>query len=154
MAKKSEKNLKPTINNKRASFEYHFEETFEAGIMFTGTEIKSVRDARVQMQDAYCFFVKNELFISNLEISLYTEGTYNNHEPKRLRKLLLHKIELRKLKEKLKNKGFTIIPSKIFFNERNIAKIVIHLAKGKNTFDKRETLKEKDAKREIDRTRD
>jgi SsrA-binding protein len=142
--KKKDKNLKPTINNRRASFEYHFEESFEAGIVLTGVEVKSIRESRVQMQDSFCYFIKNELFISNLEITNTSITSVKTIDTKRLRKLLLHKSELKRLKDKL-GKGYTIIPSKIFFNDRNIAKVIINLAKGKTQYDKREALKERDA---------
>lgn len=151
MAKKKEINYQPTIKNKRAEHEYFLLEKYTAGIVLTGTEIKSVRLSKVQLQDSYCFFQSEELFIRNLMISEYDSGNIYNHEPKRNRKLLLTKKELKKIKSKSDEKGFTIIPVKIFFNERNIAKLEIALAKGKQFFDKRETLKEKDQKRSMQR---
>jgi len=154
MAKKKDKkqNLSPTIQNRRAAHDYHFLETFEAGIVLTGTEIKSVRESRLQMHDAFCFFHNSELYIKNMEISKYTEGSFYNHDEKRLRKLLLKKQELKRLKLELKEQRLTIVPVTLFFNDRGIAKLTIALAMGKKLYDKRETLKKKDAQREIDRS--
>ncbi|OIP04185.1 MAG: SsrA-binding protein [Bacteroidetes bacterium CG2_30_32_10] len=142
---------KVQIKNKRASFEYFFIEKYIAGIQLTGTEIKSLREGKANITDAYCSFTNNELFVRNMHISEYTYGTYLNHPPKRERKLLLNKRELHKLLNKLKEQGITIIPTFLFINERGFAKLEIALAKGKKLYDKRETLKTKDAKREIDR---
>jgi SsrA-binding protein len=139
------------IANRRAGFEYFFLEKYEAGLVLTGTEIKSIREGKVNIQDAYCLFLGNELFIRNLHISVYTDGTHYNHEPLRDRKLLLTRRELRKLVEKLKDQGLTIIPIRIFSSPRGLAKIEIALAKGKKLYDKRDTIKERDAKRESDR---
>ena len=137
-----------TIRNKKASFEYHFLSSYKAGIMLTGTEVKSIREGKASLNDAFCIFMNDELWIKNLHISEYKQGSYNNHEPKRLRKLLLNKSELYKIQSKIKEKGITIIPIQIFFNERGIAKIEIALAKGKKMFDKREDIKKKDVERE------
>ena len=142
---------KVQIKNKRASFEYFFIEKYIAGIQLTGTEIKSLREGKANITDAYCSFTNNELFVRNMHISEYTYGTYLNHPPKRERKLLLNKRELHKLLNKLKEQGITIIPTFLFINERGFAKIEIALAKGKKLYDKRETMKTKDAKREIER---
>lgn len=131
-------------------FNYHLIDTYKAGAVLYGTEVKSIRDGKVNMSDSYCFFKDGELWIKNLHIAEYAFGTYNNHVPLRQRKLLLHKRELEKLHAKIKERGFTIIPYKIYFNERNICKIDICLAKGKKTFDKRETLKAKDEKRDME----
>jgi len=139
------------IRNRRASFEYFFVETFTAGIMLTGTEIKSVRQNKVNMGDAYCLFLGEELYVRQLHISPYTEGTYNNHEPLRDRKLLLQKRELRRLVSKLTDQGLTIIPTRLFVNDRGFAKLEIALAKGKKLYDKRETIKERDVSREMSR---
>ena len=141
------------ILNRRAKFEYAFIETFSAGISLTGTEIKSVRQAKVNLQDSYCLFLNDELFIRNMNISTYTDGTYLNHQPLRDRKLLLTKRELRRLSEKLKDQGLTIIPTRLFTNERGFAKIDIALAKGKKLYDKRESIKERDVEREMSRDR-
>ncbi len=142
---------KINIKNKKASFEYFLLERFIAGIVLTGTEIKSIRRGKVSIAEAYCVFVKDELFIRNMHIAEYEYGTYNNHEPKRDRKLLLTRKELKKLKAKLDEKGLTLIPTFMFINDKGLAKIEIALAKGKKLFDKRDTLKQKDFKREIER---
>lgn len=142
---------KINIKNKRASFEYFLIERFVAGIQLQGTEIKSIRYGKANLSDSYCVFIDHELFVRNLHISEYALGTHYNHVVKRDRKLLLSKKELRKLKIKLDEKGFTIIPTSLFINDRGLAKIEIALAKGKHTFDKRETIKQKDIQRDIDR---
>ncbi|MBX2951495.1 MAG: SsrA-binding protein SmpB [Leadbetterella sp.] len=145
--------LQKTVNirNKKASFEYFFLEEYAAGMVLTGTEIKSVREGKVSMADAYCFFNKGELYVKNLNISRYENGTYFNHDPLRERKLLLTRRELRKLENKLTDKGLTIIPTRIFINDAGLAKMEIALAKGKKLYDKRDSIKEKDMKREQDR---
>jgi SsrA-binding protein len=140
------------IKNKVASFEYFLLEEYVAGIVLTGTEIKSVRESKVSLAEAYCTFVQEELFIRNMHIAEYKYGTYANHEPKRDRKLLLNRKELRKIFTKTKEKGLTIIPVKLFVNDKGLAKVVIAVAKGKKLYDKRETLKTKDLKREMDRS--
>jgi SsrA-binding protein len=140
------------IKNKKASFEYHFLNTYKAGIILSGTEVKSIREGKANLTDSFCVFVDGELYVKNLHISEYKQGSYNNHEPKRMRKLLLEKIELRKILSKLKDKGTTIIPIQLFFNERGYAKLEIALAKGKKIYDKRESLKEKDVRRQMQRT--
>jgi SsrA-binding protein len=127
---------------------------FTAGIQLTGTEIKSIREGKANIADAYCTFKGDELFVINMHIAEYSFGTYNNHEPKRDRKLLLTKRELHKMQAKVKEKGFTIIPTLLFINEKGLAKLTISLARGKHYYDKRESLKQKDVKREIDRSRD
>jgi SsrA-binding protein len=139
------------IKNKKARFEYELLENFTAGIVLTGTEIKSIRNGKASIMEAYCVLVKNEIFIRNMYIAEYENGSYNNHNPKRDRKLLLQKKELKKLQRKLKDKGLTVIPSLLFINETNLAKIKIHLAKGKKIHDKRHDLKDKDTKRDMDR---
>jgi len=141
------------IKNKKASFEYFLLEKFTAGIQLTGTEIKSIRESKASIAEAYCLFVNNELYIRNMHISEYTYGTYNNHEPRRDRKLLLTKRELRKLNIKLKEQGTTIVPTLMFINDKGFAKLEIALAKGKKLYDKRETIKGKDVQREMDRER-
>lgn len=140
-----------SIRNKKASFEFSFIDTYVAGIVLTGTEIKSIRQSKVNFQDAYCIFNDEELFVKNMHISKYDEGTHYNHEPLRDRKLLLQKKELRKLLDKSEEKGLTIIPIKLFLNDRGLAKLEIALAKGKKLYDKREDIKEKDIKREMAR---
>jgi len=139
------------IKNKKAGFEYFLLEKYNAGIQLMGTEIKSIRLGQANIIDAYCVFVNNELFVKNMNITEYEYGTHYNHEPKRDRKLLLSKRELKKLNNKLKDQGLTIVPTLLFINEKGFAKLEIALAKGKKLYDKRETLKEKDTKREMDR---
>ncbi|MBS4058142.1 MAG: SsrA-binding protein SmpB [Bacteroidetes bacterium] len=139
------------IKNKRASFEFFLVEKLVAGIVLTGTEIKSIREGKANLSDSYCTFKNHELFVQALHISEYTYGTYNNHEPKRERKLLLNFRELKKLAVKVKEKGYTIVPVSLFINDRGLAKLEIALAKGKHHYDKREDLKKKDSKREMDR---
>ncbi len=139
------------IKNKKARFEYTFIETFTAGIQLTGTEIKSIRDSKVSIAEAYCHFKKGELFVKGMHIAEYDPGSYNNHEPLRERKLLLNKRELAKLLKKLKNKGLTVVPIRLFINEKGYAKLDIALAQGRKTHDKRDSLKEKDVQRDIDR---
>lgn len=143
-----------SIKNKKAAFEYFFLEEFDAGIQLTGTEIKSIREGKASFVDSFCVFVNGELFVKNLHISEYSLGTHYNHEPKRDRKLLLTARELRKLESKTREKGLTIIPYLLYINEKGFAKLKIALAKGKHSYDKRDTLKQKDVKREIDRHRD
>jgi SsrA-binding protein len=145
------KEYQPTIRNKKASFEYNFLSTYKAGIMLTGTEVKAIREGKATLNDAYCIFQNEELWIKNMHISEYNQGSYNNHEAKRLRKLLLNKSELVKIKSKMKEKGNTIIPIQLFFNERGIAKIEIAVARGKKMFDKREDIKKRDVEREMKR---
>jgi SsrA-binding protein len=140
-----------TILNKRATFEYSILEKYVAGIQLQGTEIKSIRLGKANITDAYCTFVSGELVVRNMEISVYDSGTYYNHSPKRDRKLLLNKSEIQKLSNKLKDKGLTIIPLKLFINERGLAKLEIALAKGKKLYDKRADIKERDIKRELSR---
>jgi len=140
------------IKNKRAAHEYFLLQEFTAGIQLLGTEIKSIREGKATLADSYCTFKGDELFVMQMHISEYSYGTYNNHEPKRDRKLLLNKRELKKLLAKVKEKGFTIIPTLLFINEKGLAKLTIALAKGKHHYDKRETLKKKDVQREMDRS--
>ncbi len=142
---------KINIKNKRASFEYEFLETFTAGIVLTGTEIKSIRAGKASIIEGYCFIKDGELFIKNMYIAEYEQGTYNNHNPKRDRKLLLNRHEIDKLEKKKKDVGLTIIPIKLFLSKNGFAKLDIALAKGKKLHDKREDLKAKDDKRAMDR---
>jgi len=139
------------IKNKKASFEYQLLEKFVAGIILTGSEIKSIRDGKVSLQEAYCDFRGNELFVRQMNIAMYKQASYLNHEPTRERKLLLNKRELKKLKKKLDEKGLTIVPVRMFINDRGLAKIEIALGKGKKLYDKRQSIKDKDQKRDIDR---
>lgn len=139
------------IKNKKASFEYAFIDKYIAGIQLTGTEIKSIREGKSNINDAFCVFLRNELFIRNMHIAHYFNGTYNNVEEKRDRKLLLNKHELEKLQGKLKDQGLTIIPLRLFITEKGYAKLEIALAKGKKLFDKREDIKKRDTEREVSR---
>lgn len=147
--KKSRFTNKVNIRNKRASYEYEFIDKYVAGIMLKGTEIKSIREGKVNLADGYCVFLKDELFVKNIHISPYKQGTHFNHEPTRERKLLLHKRELHKLKQKSEEKGLSIVPIKLFTNVRGLAKLEIALARGKKLYDKRQSIKEKDLKREL-----
>ncbi len=141
------------IKNKKALFDYEIIEEFVAGIVLVGTEIKALRLGKASMTDCYCYFdQKGELYIRGLNISEYDWGTYNNHIPRRDRKLLLNRRELNKLKRALQDKGLTIAGLKLFINERGLAKVKIGLARGRKSYDKREYIKEKDAKREMDRS--
>jgi SsrA-binding protein len=140
-----------TMNNRQAYFNFHIEEKYEAGIVLLGTEVKSLREGKVSFNDAFCFFSKGELWIRGLYIAEYSHGTANNHVPVHDRKLLLTKRELKKLDAKMKEKGFTIVPLKIFFNEKNFVKVEIGLARGKKLHDKRETIRERDTEREMKR---
>ena len=140
-----------TIKNKRATFDYEFIDTYTAGIVLTGTEIKSIRLGKASLVDTYCFFSRGELWVKGMHIAEYFYGSYNNHIARRDRKLLLSKKELRKLERATKETGFTIVPARMYINEKGLAKVVIALAKGKKQYDKRESLKEKDDKREMDR---
>jgi len=144
---------KINIKNRKAKFEYEFLETFTAGIQLSGTEIKSIRAGKANIADGYCFFYNDELFVKNVFIAEYEKGTYNNHEPRRVRKLLLNRSELDKLIKKKKDVGLTIVPVSLFINNKGFAKLEIALAKGKKLHDKRETLKAKDTKRELDRAK-
>ena len=139
------------IRNKRASFEYEFIEKFVAGIQLFGTEIKSIRAGKASLVDSYCYFTRNELYVVGMHISEYKFGSYYNHEEKRERKLLLNRKELNKLDRKTKESGLTIVPIRLFINDRGFAKMEIALCRGKKHYDKRESLKQKDHKREIDR---
>ncbi len=139
------------IKNKRASFDYELIEKHVAGIVLTGTEIKSIRLGKASLVDTFCYFSKNELWLENMNRSEYFYGSYNNHASRRDRKLLLQKKELAKLQRQVKESGLTIVPVRLFINDKGYAKVVIALAKGKKQYDKRETIKERDDKRYIDR---
>ena len=144
------KNTKPSqieIKNRKADYQYFLLTSYTAGIVLTGTEIKSIRAGKANITDAYCSFIQNELWVHNMHISEYANGSYNNHQPKRDRKLLLTKKEMRKLLSKLNERGFTIVPTLLWINENGYAKLDISLAKGKKLYDKRESIKEKDERR-------
>lgn len=140
-----------SIRNKKAFFEYEILETFVAGIQLVGTEIKSIRSGKASLVDSFCQFHMGELYVKNMHISEYDFGNINNHIAKRDRKLLLQKRELDKLAKKMKESGLTIVPLKLFIIERGFAKLEIAIAKGKKVYDKRESIKEKDSKRDMDR---
>lgn len=139
------------IKNKKASHNYLFIDKYLAGIQLTGTEIKSLRAGKANLIDSYCHFHKGELYVKGMNIAEYYWGNINNHEPGRERKLLLTKKELQKLEKKVRESGLTIVVTKVFINDRGLAKVQIALAKGKKEYDHRQTLKDKDAKREMDR---
>lgn len=151
MAGKEKLSNKILIKNKRASFDYEFIETYTAGIVLTGTEIKSIRLGKASLVDTYCVVERGEVWVKNMYIAEYFYGTYNNHAARRDRKLLLNKKEIRSLDDAAKNSGFTIVPTKLFVNDKGRAKVVIAIAKGKKEYDKRQSLKERDDKREMNR---
>jgi len=139
------------IKNKKAHFEYHILDTYVAGIRLLGTEIKSIREGKANINDAFCTFFDDGLYIRNMHIAEYSHGSFYNHEARRDRQLLLTKKELKKLQTKSEERGFTIVPLRIFISQRGFAKLEIALAQGKKEFDKRETIKERDTKRELAR---
>ena len=145
--------IEKTVNilNKRARFEYEILEEYEAGIVLTGTEIKSLRSSKASITESFCQFIEDELYVINMMIDEYKLGTFYNHKIKRERKLLLHKRELQKFEKKLKDVGNTIIPLKLYINDKGIAKLIIALGRGKKLFDKRETIKNRENKRNLDR---
>ncbi|MBP7496686.1 MAG: SsrA-binding protein SmpB [Bacteroidales bacterium] len=142
---------KVEIRNKKAAFEYYLVDEFTAGPVLTGTEIKSIRDGKASLVDSYCTLKDGELYVINMHIAEYRYGTHYNHNPKRDRKLLLSKQEIRKIRTKIEERGFTVIPTLLFINEKGLAKIIIAIAKGKKLYDKRQTIKTKDIKRERER---
>ena len=142
-----------SIKNKKASFEYFFVETYTAGIVLTGTEIKSIRMGKASLVDTFCYINNGEIWVKGMNISPYFYGSYNNHESKRDRKLLLNKREIKNLQEATKQVGFTIVPTLLFIDDHGRAKLDIALCRGKKEFDKRQTLKEKEDRREMDRVR-
>lgn len=141
------------IKNKRATFDYEILDRYVAGIQLLGTEIKSIRAGKVSLVDSYCTFIKDELWIKNMNIATYFFGTYNNHEPRRDRKLLLNRKELDKLLRETKETANTIVPIKLFINDKGLAKLEIGLARGKKMYDKRQSLRAKEDRREIDRAK-
>ena len=141
----------PEIKNRSAFHEYFFDNKYVAGIVLTGTEVKSLREGKASFNDSYCIIHKGEIWIKSLHIGEYSHGTVNNHDPVRERKLLLQKREIRKIEAKLKEQGYTLIPLLIFFNEKNLIKVEIGLGKGKKLHDKRETIKKRDVEREMKR---
>jgi len=149
MAKEKRFSNDISIKNRKASFEYEWLEQFEAGIVLKGTEIKSIREGKISLSGAYCYLHNDEIFIKGMNITPYTESSFQNHDPIRERKMLLRKSELKKLKAKTEEKGLTIIPTKLFVNKRGYAKVGIALARGKKLFDKRDSIKKKDQDREL-----
>ena len=139
------------IKNKKASYEFEFIDKYEAGIMLKGTEIKSLREGKASIQEAYCYFKKHELYIKGMNIAPYSQASFESHEMTRDRKLLLKKRELEKLQSKMEEKGLTIVPVKLYINQRGLAKLQVALAKGKKIYDKRESIKKKDQKRDLER---
>jgi SsrA-binding protein len=149
MAENQHQNI--NIKNKKSSHEFEFLDKYVAGIQLTGTEIKSIKAGKASLVDSYCYFHHGELFLKGMHVSEYWWGTYNNHDPKRDRKLLLNKKELIKLERKSQEKGLTIVAIRLFVTEKGLAKLEIALARGKQSFDKREDIKKRDHKREMDR---
>lgn len=139
------------IKNRQAFFEYYIDDKYTAGISLTGTEVKSLREGKASFNDSYCIIHQGELFLRSFHIAEYSHGTVNNHDPIRERKLLLNRREINKLEAKIKEKGYTIVPLRLFMNEKNLVKIEIGLAKGKKLHDKRDTIKQRDTDREIKR---
>jgi SsrA-binding protein len=139
------------MNNRQAYYNYFIEDKYEAGIVLLGTEVKSIREGKVSFNDAFCMFEKNELWVRGLYVAEYSHGTVNNHIAVHDRKLLLNRRELNKLQNKLKDKGLTIVPLKVFLTDKNLVKVEIGLAKGKKNYDKRETIKQRDTEKEIKR---
>ncbi len=139
------------IKNKRAEFDYLLMDKYTAGIVLTGTEIKSIRKGKASLVDTYCYVIQGEVWVKNMYIAQYEQGSYNNHMERRDRKLLLNRKEIRKMQQTVKSPGFSIVPTLLFIDEKGLAKLDIHIARGKKEYDKRETLKEKEDRRNIDR---
>ncbi len=139
------------IRNRQASFEFELLDKYIAGLVLMGTEIKSIREGKVNLQDGYCYFNEGELFVKGINITPYAQGTHYNHEAQRERKLLLKRIEIKKLERKVEEKGLTLVPVRLFINDRGFAKLEVALARGKKTHDKRDSIKERDAKRDLNR---
>ena len=151
MAIRKKNEYKVEIVNRKADFEYSFIDTYEAGIILAGTEIKSIRKGNANLRDAYCYFKKGELYIKSLFIAEYSFGNQFNHEPRRIRKLLMRRGQLRKMEKQVKERGFTIVPIRLYINDRGFAKLEIALAQGKKVHDKRQSIKERDVKRDLSR---
>ena len=139
------------IRNRQASFEFELLDKYVAGLVLMGTEIKSIREGKVNLQDGYCYLNNGELFVRGINITPYAQGTHYNHEATRERKLMLKRLEIKKLERKIEEKGLTLVPTRLFINDRGFAKLEIALARGKKMHDKRENIKERDAKRELNR---
>ncbi|MBO5180904.1 MAG: SsrA-binding protein SmpB [Paraprevotella sp.] len=151
MAEKKVKVKTVNIKNKRASFDYLLMDKFTAGIVLTGTEIKSIRAGKASLVDTFCFIHNGEVWVKNMYVAEYSYGSYNNHAARRDRKLLLNRREIQKMQQATKTPGFTIVPTLLFIDENGRAKLDVHLCRGKKEYDKRETLKEKQDRREMDR---
>lgn len=151
MAEKKTKNKAVNIKNKRASFDFLLLDKYTAGIVLTGTEIKSIRAGKASLVDTFCFIHNGEMWVKNMYVAEYSYGSYNNHSTRRDRKLLLNKTEIRKLQAEMKTPGYSIVPTLLFIDENGWAKLDIYLCRGKKEYDKRQTLKEKEDRREIDR---
>ena len=139
------------IKNKRAEFDYLLMDKYTAGLVLTGTEIKSIRKGKASLVDTYCYVIQGEVWVKNMYIAQYEKGSYNNHMERRDSKLLLNRKEIRKIQQTVKSPGFSIVPTLLFVDEKGLAKLDIHIARGKKEYDKRETLKEKEDRRNIDR---
>ena len=139
------------LKNRQAYYDYFIDVKYDAGIVLLGTEVKSLRQGKASFNDSYCIIHKGEIWVKSMHIAEYSHGTVNNHDPLRDRKLLLEKREIRKIETKLKEKGYTLIPLRIYFNEKNLAKMEIGLARGKKQHDKRDSIRQKDAEREMKR---
>ena len=151
MARNNNNNNTINVKNRKATFDYEILETFTAGVVLTGTEIKSIRQGKVGLTDTYCMVINNEIWVKNMYIAEYSFGSYNNHTTHRDRKLLLNRKEIRRIARETLQPGFSIVPLRLFINERGLAKIVIAIARGKRQFDKRQSIKEREDKRSIDR---
>ena len=151
MADKNKRFKSPQIVNRKAEHEFAFLKKYEAGLILNGTEVKALREGMANLNDAFCYFIKDELYVKSMYIAEYANGTIYNHEARRLRKLLLRNAEIKVLVRRVAEKGLTIVPYRIYFNERGIAKLEISLAQGKKSFDKRESIKARENKREMDR---
>lgn len=152
MSKEKSKRFKNAqIVNRKAEYDYHFVKKYESGVMLQGTEVKALREGMANLNDAFCYFKDEELYVKNMYIAEYSQGTIYNHEARRLRKLLLRGSELKVLLKRVSEKGYTIVPYRIYFNERGFAKLEVALAQGKKSYDKRDTIKERENKRELDR---
>ena len=151
MAKNNNHNNTINIKNRRATFDYEIVETFTAGIVLTGTEIKSIRQGKVGLTDTYCAVINGEVWVKNMYIAEYSFGSYNNHTTHRDRKLLLNRKEIRRIATDVQLPGVSVVPLRLFINERGLAKLVISIARGKKQYDKRQSIKEREDKRTIDR---
>ena len=151
MSSKEKPTNQITIKNKRASFDYELLETFTAGLVLTGTEIKSIRLGKASLVDTFAIVEHGEVWVKNMYVAEYFFGTYNNHAPRRDRKLLLNRKEIRRLQTAAKDRGFTLVPTRLFINERGLAKLVLAIARGKKEYDKRQSIRERDDRREMDR---